>query len=64
LSLAEKYIKLYNAKKDGTVMPADLSVTDQRGEVRKLEMILDPLVLTDERREQIGGDLFSRSLLC
>lgn len=59
LSLAEKGIKLY---KSGNAIPLNTSDED-RQVLRRLKNILDPLVLTDEKRAVIRDDLFARSIL-
>ncbi len=63
LSLAEKYIKLYNIMKiESANLPSNLNVTD-RHLVLTLANILNPLVLTTEKMNRIREDLFSRSII-
>jgi ankyrin repeat protein len=65
LSLAEKYIKLYNIMKNESAfanISPNLNVTD-RDRVLTLANILDPLVLTTEKKDRIREDLFARSII-
>ena len=59
LSLAEKGIKLYNS---GNAIPLNTSNKD-REVLRRLKNILDPLVLTEEKRAVIRDQLYARSIL-
>ena len=59
LSLAEKYIKWYRSGDD---VPSGINNIDLQG-LQQLRAILDPLVLTDEKRAAIRDDLFALSIL-
>ena len=62
LCLAEKGIKLYKAQKDGEALPLGISAFDLHV-LQRLESVLDPLVLTEDKQAKIRDDLYMRSIL-